>query len=60
VKKKLTEEQIEARMEAFEQAARALEVGDWSDDEIERKQGVIACEQIRKFADRWYRKINST
>ena len=50
---KLTASEIEARMEAYEQAAMALE-GLWFDTEEEWRAGIIVAKQIRSIAEKWY------
>lgn len=52
----MTEQQIDARMEAYQQAITSLELY-WTDDPVEREQGRKLAEQLRKQADRWYRRL---
>lgn len=49
--KALTSEQLFARFQAFDEAAEHLQL-DWSDDPLEREQGLIASQQIRLLADK--------
>lgn len=48
----LTEEQIDARMTAFEEAALHLEQA-WSDSDEEHRQGLIVADWIRNQAENW-------
>lgn len=52
--KRLTKEEIEARMEAYEEAANHLEM-DVTDTDEEKKQAAIVAAQIRKIAERFYK-----
>jgi len=53
---KMTEEQIEARMEAWYQVVTSLD-GDWTDDNEEFKEGKKLRKQLQKMADKWYSKV---
>ena len=55
---KMTDEQIEARMEAFYQVTTLLE-GSWTDNKVEQEQGEKLREQLQKMADNWYNKVTS-
>lgn len=48
----LTQEQIDARMLAFEEAAEHLEQ-EWAETEEEHRQGLIVAEFIRNQAENW-------
>jgi len=48
----LTQAEIDARMEAYEQAASSLE-GAWFDNKEEHEAGVIVAKQIRALAMKW-------
>ena len=48
----LTEEQIDARMTAFEEAAEHLEQ-EWADTPEEHRQGLIVADFIRNQAENW-------
>lgn len=51
----MTQLQIDARMEAYEQVIASLD-GKWTDDKTEAGQGEILQKQLRKQADRWYQR----
>lgn len=49
--KTLTSKQWFARFHAFDEAADQLQLA-WTDDPLEREQGLIASRHIRRLADR--------
>ena len=63
---KLTDQQIEARAQAFEDAANHLRQCVTDDDDsvipecpgLEREQYDIAADQILRWSNRWYAKLN--
>ena len=54
IDRRLTDAQIDARMEAFEEAASHMEQS-WSDDPEELRQGHVVAEFIRSAAEEWLR-----
>ena len=56
--KKLTKADIDARMEAYEEAAGHLELVRSNDDtEEEKRQIDFVVKQIRAIANKWYEKV---